>query len=156
MAWLVGWWAHRHSVRSTITRQSKRPWVARANTQDFIRLFSGSRCRPLRRRYGCMDYRLSLDYLDKWVAQGKALDVMIGGCIPTIRWIPCSGEPLDLKDAKFTRPVYPFPLRAQQRGKGDPNSASSAQGGKYREQGSRDCKGCASRLITWDLQVQHD
>ena len=50
---------------------------------------------------------------------------MIGGYYSDNPMDPLFSEPLDLKDAKFTRPVYPFPLRAQYKGKGDPNSASS-------------------------------
>ena len=96
----------------------------RANTQDFMRLFMVPGADHCGGGTGAwtIDY---LDYLDKWVAQGKAPDVMIGGYYSDNPMDPLFSEPLDLKDAKFTRPVYPFPLRAQYKGKGDPNSASS-------------------------------
>lgn len=62
-----------------------------------------------------------LDYLEKWVEQDKAPDVMIGAHY--------SENPMaasaDLAKPEFTRPIYPYPLRAHYSGVGDPNSASS-------------------------------
>lgn len=96
----------------------------RANTQDFLRLFMVPDADHCFGGVGAwsIDY---LDYLDKWVDQGKSPDVMIGAFFSDNPMDPMFSKPLDMTKAKFTRPVYPFPLRAQYKGTGDPNSASS-------------------------------
>lgn len=96
----------------------------RAATQDFLRLFMVPGMDHCFGGTGAwsIDY---LDYLDKWVDQGKAPDALIGGYFSDNPMDPLFSQPLDMTKAKFTRPVYPYPLRAQYKGSGDPSSASS-------------------------------
>lgn len=102
----------------------ERTMGGRANTQDFLRLFMVPGADHCFGGVGAwsVDY---LDYMDKWVDQGKAPDVLTGAFFSDNPMDPMFSEPLDMSKAKFTRPVYPYPLRAQYKGKGDPNSASS-------------------------------
>jgi hypothetical protein len=54
-----------------------------------------------------------LSYLESWVEQGQAPQKLVGWHV-------------DARGAKtFSRPVYPYPLRARYKGSGDPNAASS-------------------------------
>ena len=94
----------------------------RAATQSFLRLFMVPDMDHCKIGAGAwaIDY---LAYLEKWTEKGEAPDLMIGGH-PT-------GDPmashLDPAAMSFTRPVFPYPLRAQYKGTGDPNRASSFQ-----------------------------
>lgn len=99
----------------------ERTMGGRDSTQSFLRLFMvpdmdhcGAGKGPWAINY--------LDYLEKWVEQGKATDVMIGAHYTDE---PMSDKKFDLTKPQFTRPVFPYPLRAQYKGAGDPNSASS-------------------------------
>lgn len=99
----------------------ERTMGGRSATQDFMRLFMvpdmdhcGGGVGP-----NAIDY---LDYLDKWVVQGKAPDMMLGEHY-TSDWDPPAPPPGT--KPKFTRPIYPYPLYAKYKGSGDPNSASS-------------------------------
>lgn len=102
----------------------ERAMGGRASTEDFFRLFMVPDMDHCMGGNGAwtIDY---LDYLDKWVEQGKAPDVLIGAHYSANPMDPIFFGALDPAKAKFTRPVYPYPLRAQYKGKGDPNSASS-------------------------------
>jgi hypothetical protein len=102
----------------------ERAMGGRASTQDFLRLFMVPDMDHCMGGNGAwsIDY---LDYLEKWVEQGKAPDVVIGAHFTANPIDPILAKPLDVTKAKFTRPVFPYPLRAQYDGKGDPNSASS-------------------------------
>jgi feruloyl esterase len=122
----------------------------RASTQDFFRLFltpGMNHCTGGAGAYA-IDY---LTYLEQWVEQGKAPDVLIGAHVSdsyvataplpkSVRDLPADITPearvsiaidfleLPLDPAipvAFTRPVYPYPTRAKYLGRGDPNSASS-------------------------------
>jgi hypothetical protein len=102
----------------------ERTMGGRASTQDFLRLFmvpDMDHCGSGKGAWS-IDY---LSYLEKWVEQGKAPDVMIGAHFATSIMDPIFDKATDPAKAQFTRPVYPYPLRAQYKGKGDPNSASS-------------------------------
>ena len=81
-----------------------------------------------------------VSYLENWVEHGQAPDVMVGAHIDTARLARFldthdSKSPnfsreyeLFLNDplsAKFTRPIYPYPLEARYKGTGDPNRADS-------------------------------
>lgn len=103
----------------------------REHTQDFLRLFVIPGMNHCRGGDGAdvVDY---LSYLEAWVEQGKPPDVMIGAHIddsyltshPTLARYP--EFPLAPSvPVKFTRPVYPYPLRAEYKGTGDPKEAKS-------------------------------
>lgn len=85
---------------------------SQAATQSFYRLFMVPGMGHCSGGEGAsaIDY---LSYLERWVEHGKAPEKIVG------RHVEGSGK------ASFSRPVYPYPLRAKYRGSGDPNSASS-------------------------------
>jgi len=56
-----------------------------------------------------------LSYLEAWVEQGQAPDKLIGS----------HGQNDAPQRVEFSRPAYPYPLRAQYLGRGDPKDASS-------------------------------
>lgn len=92
----------------------------RAATQGFLRLFmvpDMDHCAGGKGPWA-IDY---LSYLADWVEQGRAPDVMTGAHY--------SDDPgfraADGATPRFTRPIYPYPLRARYKGRGDPNSAAS-------------------------------
>lgn len=99
----------------------------RASTQDFFRLFV---IPGMNHCYGgdgawAIDY---LSYLEAWVEQGKAPDMMISAHPDGLK--RDEGYVLKLPlDASipigFTRPVYPYPLHAKYKGRGDPNKAEN-------------------------------
>jgi feruloyl esterase len=90
-------------------------------TQEFARLFM----MPGRDHCGGGPGANAFDlisHLEAWVEKEQAPDMMIGahvdgshGTIDFTRW------PEKPADIKFTRPVYPYPLRAVYKDKGDPN-----------------------------------
>ena len=98
----------------------ERTMGGRATTQDFLRLFmvpDMDHCAGGKGPWA-VDY---LSYLDDWVERGRAPDVMVGA--------HHSDDPsfraADGTSPQFTRPIYPYPLRARYKGRGDPNSAAS-------------------------------
>ncbi|MGB7601136.1 MAG: tannase/feruloyl esterase family alpha/beta hydrolase, partial [Candidatus Sulfotelmatobacter sp.] len=107
----------------------------RASTQDFFRLFlipGMNHCLGGEGAWS-IDY---LSYLEDWVERGKAPAVMIGSHLDLGPfWRAHSSEPdffeqierfrKDPRNVKFTRAIYPYPVRAVYRGKGDPNRASN-------------------------------
>lgn len=104
----------------------------RANTQDFYRLFMV----PGMGHCAGGDGAWSIDYLshlERWVEQGKAPEELVGWHLrlPPDPATPQHFPPLP-GEATFSRPVYPYPLRAMYKGAGDPASATSflAVGGK--------------------------
>ncbi|GAA0304533.1 tannase/feruloyl esterase family alpha/beta hydrolase [Sphingomonas oligophenolica] len=99
----------------------ERTMGGRAATEDFLRLFmvpDMDHCGAGKGPW-VIDY---LDYLEKWVEKAKAPDVMIGAHFTDEAM---SDHKFDPAKPKFTRPIFPYPLRAQYKGKGDPNSAAS-------------------------------
>jgi Tannase and feruloyl esterase len=80
-----------------------------------------------------------LSYLEAWVEQGHAPDKMIGAHVDIDQFLKThdskkSDFTAELEkfrsDTKnitftFTRPVYPYPVRAKYKGKGDPNDAAN-------------------------------
>ena len=80
-----------------------------------------------------------LDYLEAWVEQGKAPDVVIGTHVDMQKFLDARVENetfedralrrnsvlRDPKNRRFTRPVYPYPIQAKYQGSGDPNKAES-------------------------------
>jgi feruloyl esterase len=84
----------------------------REATQDFLRLFMvpGMHHCGGGEGAGSVDW---LSYLEAWVENGLAPVQVIGSHV-------------DKEGAvTFTRPIYPYPVRAMYRGKGDPNAAES-------------------------------
>lgn len=99
----------------------ERTMGGRAPTQEFLRLFMVPDMDHCGAGQGpwAIDY---LSYLEQWVEQGKAPDVMIGKHFTSEAM---SEEKFDPNKPKFTRPIFPYPLRAHYKGAGDPNSAAS-------------------------------
>lgn len=106
-----------------------------AETQDFARLFllpGVSHCRGGSGAYS-VDY---LSYLEAWVEKGKAPDKLISSHIQfndldldKVDDILVANKrlkyPLDPTAVEFTRPVYPYPLRAKYLGNGNPKDAEN-------------------------------
>ncbi len=94
------------------------------STLDFYRLFmipGMNHCSGGEGAYA-IDY---LAYMEDWVENGNAPDVLIG-VHPNVR-VDSAGTdlPLEADQVDFSRPAFPYPARAQYDGKGDPSSASS-------------------------------
>lgn len=106
----------------------ERTMGGRDATQDFFRLFMVPGMDHCTGGAGpfAIDY---LSYLEDWVEKGKAPDVMIGAHVPKATGPEPARElifPLDPSiPVTFTRPVYPYPIRAVYSGAGDPNDAAS-------------------------------
>ena len=110
-----------------------------AATRDFFRLFMI----PGMGHCGGGEGANRIDfvsYLENWVEKGQAPDVIVGAHIDTDRHdrflsthdskSPNFSREYELflndpRSAKFTRPVYPYPIQAKYKGTGDPNSAES-------------------------------
>ncbi len=105
-------------------KKIERTMGGRAATQEFLRLFmipDMDHCAGGKGPWS-VDY---LGYLEKWVEQGQAPDMMIGAHYsddPMAHMVPNLAGTTPLQ---FTRPIFQYPRRAQYRGTGDPNSASS-------------------------------
>lgn len=65
-----------------------------------------------------------LSYLETWVEKKQAPDVLLSAHVKKDTSI-FGTFPLDPKTVSFTRPVYPYPLRARYKGHGDPNDAAN-------------------------------
>jgi hypothetical protein len=91
----------------------------RVATEDFFRMFMIPGARHCRGGDGpySIDF---LGYIEDWVERGKAPNVLIGS------------HPNDSGGVAFTRPIYPYPLRAKYTGSGDPKDA-----GNYKAVGPR-------------------
>lgn len=96
----------------------------RKRTQEFARLFMV----PGRAHCaggpgaGAADF---LGSIESWVEQGRAPDLIKAAHSDSTD--PADGlrGPIDDSKVKFTRPLYPYPLRAQYKGSGDPNDYRS-------------------------------
>ena len=97
----------------------------RAATQDFYRLFMVPGMGHCAGGEGAwsIDY---LSYLESWAERGQAPDELMSW---HLRLPPDPARPQDFPplpgEATFSRPVYPYPLRATYKGAGDPTSATS-------------------------------
>lgn len=115
---------------------SEKTMGGREATQDFFRLFMI----PGMGHCGGGDGALEIDYLsylENWIEHGKAPDKMVGEHLDWDRFLKShdinspgfSAEwekfRSDPRNVRFTRPVFPFPLRAEYTGHGDPNNASN-------------------------------
>lgn len=96
-----------------------------AQTLDFFRLFMVPGMNHCLGGAGAdaVDY---LTYLEKWVEQGQAPEVMIG---THAKADPNAGFttrfPVPAEKVEFTRPYYPYPAKAKYKGKGDVNDAAN-------------------------------
>jgi feruloyl esterase len=102
-------------------RTVKKTMGGAAATDDFFRLFQvpGLNHCTGGDGAGVIDY---ISYLETWVEQGKAPDMMIAAHLKTPD--PAGILPVNPANVTFTRPVFPYPLIARYKG-GDPNLASS-------------------------------
>jgi len=99
-----------------------------AATQDFFRLFMV----PITVHGGggaagtfAVDW---LKYLEAWVEEGKAPDMVMGAHIKTDLPeddIDYLNFPLPPARIVYTRPVYPYPVIAKYKGAGDPTKAEN-------------------------------
>ena len=101
----------------------------RESTQEFMRLFVLPGVEHCAGGPGAdtVDY---LTALEDWVERNEAPDRLVAahlkgspGAAQQI-WNPPS-FPLDPHLTQFTRPVYPYPIRAKYQGRGDPNEAAN-------------------------------
>lgn len=103
---------------------TERTMGGRAVTQNFFRLFMVPGMNHCTGGNGAfaIDY---LSYMEAWVERGEAPDVMIGAHLTSRNRADWSKFPSDPAQVSFTRPVYPYPIRAIYQGTGDPNDAAS-------------------------------
>jgi Tannase and feruloyl esterase len=98
----------------------------RAATQNFFRLFMipGFGHGESEGGIDTVDY---LSYLESWVERGQSPDVMIGARVkePVTDFTRWKEELFDPSKTLFTRPLYPYPLQARYKGRGDPNKADN-------------------------------
>jgi len=90
------------------------------STHDFFRLFMV----PGRDHCGGGDGAWAVDYLsylEAWVESNRPPDVMLGSHPKDAN----VKYPIDSGAVQFSRPLYPYPLRAQYTGRGDPNNAAN-------------------------------
>lgn len=99
----------------------------RVPTQDFFRMFMVPGMDHSSGGAGAfaIDY---LTYLEAWVEHGQAPDVMIGAHVQGTDWEQSLKLMFPLDPAtpiSFTRPVYPYPLRAKYKRTGDRNNSAN-------------------------------
>jgi hypothetical protein len=90
----------------------ERTMGGRPATEDFFRMFMIPGTRHCRGGAGPSDVDF-LSYIEAWVEQGKAPDVMIGS------------HPNGSGGVAFARPIYPYPKIAKYKGSGDPTQATN-------------------------------
>ena len=98
----------------------------RAETEGFFRLFMLPGVNHCGGGAGA-DAADFLDYLEAWVERGKAPDQILTAHVESDStfFYPYHAFPSNSAQPTFTRPAYPYPLRAVYQGKGDPNDATS-------------------------------
>ena len=84
----------------------------REQTADFFRMFMIPGARHCRGGPGPYEVDF-LTYIETWVEQGKAPDVMVGK------------HPKEGGGAELTRPIYAYPNHAKYKGSGDPNDVAN-------------------------------
>jgi feruloyl esterase len=96
----------------------------REKTQSFVRLFSLPGVEHCSGGPGAdtIDY---LTYLENWVEQGKQPDRLVAAHLKKADGASPVTFPLDSSIVAFTRPVYPYPIKAKYLGHGDPNDAAN-------------------------------
>jgi len=101
----------------------ERTMGGRQATQSFFRLFMIPGMDHCFNGAGAfsVDY---LSYLEAWVERGQAPDKMIGAHAEGLKW--GNDYPWNPKiPITFTRPFYPYPIRAKYKGTGDPHDAAN-------------------------------
>jgi len=95
----------------------------RAATQDFYRLFvipGMNHCTGGNGPFS-VDY---LTYLELWVEKDQAPSKIIGNHLPDVKDF-FGLIPPDPEKIEFSRPIYPYPMRTEYLGRGDPKLATS-------------------------------
>ncbi|MEO8450967.1 MAG: tannase/feruloyl esterase family alpha/beta hydrolase [Gemmatimonadota bacterium] len=126
----MGWSDPAGGVLTTVDfyETAERVVGGRQATQDFYRLFMVPGMYHCGNGEGAstVDW---LSYLEAWVEKGQAPNEIVGA---HLKATPpgASGNPFpiprpDPAQIQFTRPIYPYPVVAKYRGKGDPNDAGS-------------------------------
>ncbi|WP_373987304.1 tannase/feruloyl esterase family alpha/beta hydrolase [Duganella sp. BuS-21] len=93
-------------------------------TGDFFRLFMVPGMRHCSSDGVGADAINYVEYLEQWVEQGRAPEMMLGSHV--VRDVPYRRSlTFPLSNVDFTRPHFPFPAQHRYRGKGDPNDAAS-------------------------------
>lgn len=123
----TGWSDAIEGVLNTVDyyETAERVMGGRAATQDFFRLFvipGMNHCGGGEGPF-TVDY---LTYLEAWVEDGKAPDKVIGSHgagrgAPDARQTATPGGGA----AEFSRPIFPYPIRTQYRGRGDSDRATN-------------------------------
>lgn len=93
----------------------------RVATQSFARLYllpGVGHDLPAGQGAGIVDYMTAIE---KWVEEGEAPDKLIAARVKDYD----SRQPIDSRRIQITRPVYPYPIRAKYKGRGNPDSADS-------------------------------
>ena len=97
---------------------AERVMGGRASTQESVRLFMIPGRSHCYRGVGAASGDF-LSYLEAWVEQGQAPDMMIGYHAEGMTSVEANSSVPDRYE--FTRPHYPYPLQARYKGSGDPN-----------------------------------
>jgi feruloyl esterase len=108
-------------------RTVERTMGSRESTQDFFRLFLDPGVNHCSGGSGADAVDL-LGHLEAWVEHGQAPDRLLSGHLkdPTPATVtPYRPFPSDPDRLSFTRPIYPYPVRAKYQGRGNPNDAAN-------------------------------
>lgn len=111
-------------VTSDYYEMVERVMGGRAETQESVRLFmipGRSHCAG---GVGAAAIDM-LSHMETWVEQGRAPDMILGAHVEGNKLADFIRLPNELSSAKFTRPHFPYPLRARYKGAGDPNDYRS-------------------------------
>jgi Tannase and feruloyl esterase len=60
-----------------------------------------------------------------WVEKGQAADLLIAAHLKGNDWTQPHRFPLDPAQVVFTRPLFPYPMRAKYSGRGNANEAKN-------------------------------
>jgi len=111
-------------VTSDYYEMVERVMGGRAETQKSVRLFmipGRSHCAG---GVGAAAIDM-LSHMEAWVERGRAPDMLLGAHVEGSNLADFVRLPKDLDSARFTRPHFPYPLRARYKGAGDPNDYRS-------------------------------
>jgi feruloyl esterase len=111
-------------VTSDYYEMVERVMGGRAETQQSVRLFMVPGRSHCVGGVGAAAIDM-LSHMEAWVEHGQAPDMIIGAHVEGSKMADFVRLPKDLASARFTRPHYPYPLRAQYKGTGDPNDYRS-------------------------------
>lgn len=105
---------------------AERAMGGRAPTQEFFRLFLLPGVNHCSGGAGA-DAADFLGSLEAWAERGQAPDEILTGHVAdgSLSAYPYRQFPTNASDLTFTRPVYPYPIRARYKGSGDPSDAAN-------------------------------